>query len=248
MKSILIALILSCPLWAFSQENEGVIRYLMTQNWAKKIAAVDYISQQQKDKSSYMAGNDSEWKKYTTLYFNATETKYEDSEEKAEPDDEGYSWRKEIYYIKHNYAANTMYDVMQVFGKTYIVEDTLRAPDWKILNDLKEVAGHICMKASWVDTLKQQKVIAWFAMDIPLSAGPERLYGLPGLILEVDVNDGGMLVSADKIDLKKISTELDLPKKLKGKKISEVEYTALLKKHMDQKKEAEEPPFWGIRY
>ena len=248
-KHIIIIALLFAAAEARTQEIEGVIRYLVTHNWSKKMAAVDYISKQQRERIAYMWGNRSEWKMFTTLYITPTETKYEDSEEKAEPDDEGYSWRKDVYYVKHNYAANTMQDVMQIFGKTYIIEDSLRAPEWKILNDLKEVAGHICMKASWTDTLKQQKVIAWFAMDIPISAGPERFYGLPGLILEVDVNDGGMLVSADKIDLKKISaTELDLPKKLKGKKISEAEYTAMLKKHMDQKKDAEEPPFWGIRY
>lgn len=233
---------------AQAQEIEGVVRYLVTHNWSKKMAAVDYISKQQRERISYMWGNRSEWKMYSTLYITPTETKYEDSEEQAEPDDDGYSWRKDVYLIKHNYATNTMNDVIQMLGKTYIIEDTLHAPDWKILNDLKEVAGHICMKASWEDTVKQQKVIAWFAMDIPNGGGPERFYGLPGLILEVDVNDGGMLISADKIDLKKLNTELDLPKKLKGKKISEADYTALLQKHFKQKREAEEPPFWGIRY
>ncbi|MBP6811154.1 MAG: GLPGLI family protein [Saprospiraceae bacterium] len=244
---IVIALLLASA-GVQAQEIEGTIRYLVTHNWSKKMAAVDYISKQQRERIAYMWGNRSEWKMFANMYITPTVTKYEDSEEKAEPDDEGYSWRKEVFMVKHDYAANTMQDVVQIFGKTYIVEDSLRAPEWKILNDLKEVAGHICMKASWTDTLKQQKVIAWFAMDIPISAGPERFYGLPGLILEVDVNDGGMLVSADKIDLKKITTELDLPKKLKAKKISEAEYLALLKKHMDQKKEEEEPPFWGIRY
>ena len=133
MKSILIALILSCPLWAFSQENEGVIRYLMTQNWAKKIAAVDYISQQQKDKSSYMAGNDSEWKKYTTLYFNATETKYEDSEEEAEEREYQYAWKKEAFWIRRDYANNKTYDVISMLGNVYIVEDTIAkiSPDFK---------------------------------------------------------------------------------------------------------------------
>ncbi len=245
---IIIITFLLAAAGARAQETEGVVRYLVTHNWSKKMAAVDYISKQQRERVAYMWGNRSEWKMFTTLYLTPTESKYEDSEEKAEPDDEGYSWRKEVYYIKRNFATNTMYDVLQILGKTYIVEDSLRAPDWKILNDLKDVAGHICMKASWEDTVKQQKVIAWFAMDIPVSAGPERFFGLPGLILEVDINDGGMLLSADKIDLKKLGAELDLPKKLKGKKISEAEYIALLQKFMDERREAEEPPFWGIRY
>jgi len=249
MKHIIIVIAFACSAGSIgAQEIEGTIRYLVVHNWSKKMAAVDYISKQQRERIAYMWGNRSEWKMYTTLYLTPTETKYEDSEEKAEPDDEGYSWRKDVYYVRHNYATQTMQDVVQIFGKTYLIEDTLRAPDWKILNDLKEVAGHICMKASWTDTIKQQNVIAWFAMDIPISAGPERFFGLPGLILEVDVNNGGMLITADKIDQKKLSTELDLPKKLKAKKIAEADYTALLKKHMKDKRDAEEPPFWGIRY
>ncbi|HOY04602.1 MAG TPA: GLPGLI family protein [Saprospiraceae bacterium] len=248
-KHLIIATALLCSSFSVrAQEIEGVIRYLVIHNWSKKMAAVDYISKQQRERISYMWGNRSEWKMYTTMYITPTETKYEDSEERAEPDDDGYSWRQEVYIIKHNYAANTMQDVIQMLGKTYIIEDTLNPPDWKILNDLKEVAGHICMKASWKDTIKEQEIVAWFAMDIPVSAGPERFYGLPGLILEVDVNNGGMVVTADKIDLKKIGPELDLPKKLKGKKITEADYITLLKKHMKEKRAAEEPAFWGIRY
>ena len=232
----------------FTQEMEGQIRYLKTYNWVKQMAAVDYISAQRKEKLAYMWGNRSEWKMYTTLYFNATESKYEDSEEKAEEEDMGFSWRKDVYLIKRDFVNNTMFDAIQMLGKTYIIEDSLRAPEWKILNDMKEVAGHVCMNAFWEDTVKQQQIIAWFALDIPVSAGPERLCGLPGLILEVDVNNGGMLITADKIEMKKLRNELDLPKKLKGKKIKDADYSKMLKKHAEEKKKAEEPPFWGVRY
>lgn len=249
MKHFILAIsLLLASAGAQAQEIEGVIRYLVVHNWSKKMAAVDYISKQQRERIDYMWGNRSEWKQFATMYITPTETKYEDSEERAEADDEGYSWRKDVYYIKRNYATNTMHDVIQMLGKTYIVVDSLHAPDWKILNDIKEVAGHMCMNATWTDSIKHQNVVAWFAMDIPISAGPERFFGLPGLILEVDVNNGGMLITADKIDLKKLGSELDLPKKLKGKTITDTEYTAILKKHMDDKRKAEEPYFWGIRY
>jgi len=252
MKKNLVILAFLLPCLAFSQEEqqplEGAIRYLVTHDWAKKMAAVDYLSKQRKERIAYMWGNDSEWKMYANLYFTPTETKYEDSEEKAEADDQGYSWRKDAYYIKRNFETNTLYDVIAMLGKTYIIEDSLKAPDWKIHNDLKEVAGHICMKAYWEDTIKQQKVVAWFAQDFPHSGGPERFFGLPGMILEVDVNNGAMIISADRIEMKKLTTELDLPKKIKGKKIREAEYQDMLKKYIDEKRKAEEPYFWGIRY
>ncbi|MCB9354771.1 MAG: GLPGLI family protein [Lewinellaceae bacterium] len=248
MKKLFAALLFMLPLFLCAQEMEGSIRYLVTHNWTKKMAAVDYISKQQRERIAYMWGNRSEWKVYTVLYFSATQSRYEDSEERAEPDDEGYSWRKDVYNIKRDFESNTIQDAIQLLGKTYVIEDTLIAPEWKILNDIKEVAGHVCMKAFLEDTLKQQKITAWFALDMPLSAGPERLCGLPGLILEVDVNDGAMLISADKIDLRKLDKELNMPKKLKGKRIKEAEYYALLKKHIEDRRKAEEPAFWGMRY
>lgn len=232
-----------------AQELEGEIRYLRTSNWTKQMAALDFISKQQRERMAYMWGNRSEWKSYTTLYFTPTESKYEDSEERAEPDDAGYSWRKDAFFLKRNFEENTIYDVMTLLGKTYILEDSLRAPNWKILNDMKEVAGHICMNAYWEDTLKQQRIVAWFALDMPVPAGPERLCGLPGLILEADVNDGALILTADRITEKKLTTELNLPKKkIKGKKITEAEYLDILKKHIAEKRKAEEAWFWGVRY
>jgi GLPGLI family protein len=141
-----------------------------------------------------------------------------------------------------------MTDAIQMLGKVYLVEGEVPTYDWKIQNDLKDISGHICMKAVTEDTVKGQKIVAWFAQDMPLSGGPERYCGLPGLILELDVNDGAMLISADLIEAKKLTTELDLPKKLKGKKITETEYQTIIKKHYEEKTKAEEPPFWGVRY
>lgn len=228
--------------------EEGTIRYLVTHNWTKKLAALSYMSKQRKERAAYMWGNRAEWREYTVLHLNPSKTKYEDSEERAEPNDAGYSWRKEKYFTTRDFASNTCFDVLTLQGKTYLVEDSLPCQQWKILNDLKEVAGHLCMNAEWVDTLKEQKIVAWFALDIPHPGGPERLCGLPGLILEADVNDGALIVSANKIESKKLSTELNLPKKLKGKKVSEEQYAAALKKLMDDFKKEEVPYFWELRY
>ena len=106
-------------------------------------------------------------------------------------------------------------------GKNYIIKDTLQAPDWNILNDIKEVAGYICASASTFDSVRKQKVNAWFALDIPISIGPDRWYGLPGAILEVDLNDGALVISTDKIEFCKLTTQMDTPKKSKGKVIAQ---------------------------
>ncbi|MEZ4919510.1 MAG: GLPGLI family protein [Saprospiraceae bacterium] len=182
------------------------------------------------------------------MFYSGQKTKFQNSEESAEDDDYGYSWRKEMYFQTRDFENNTILDGIYTLGKNYIIEDTLWTQDWKILNDMKEVAGHICMNAQWVDTLKQQTVIAWFALDIPLSGGPDKYCGLPGMILEIDVNNGAMVMSADLIEEKNVDQEMELPKKLKGKHVSQAEYDAIVKQHIEDKRKAKEPYFWGIRY
>ncbi len=250
MKKIFLFLIILLPtsMWA-QQSFEGMVRYLVTHNWTKKLEAVPYISKQQKARAAYMWGNDSEWKLYNNLYFNQNTSKFENSEEKPnQKDDDTWAGRKELFFMKRDFAANKMTDAMEFLGKDYLIEDDIQPIDWRIQNDLKEVAGHICMKAFTEDTLKNQKIVAWFAQDIPLNAGPDRFSGLPGLILEIDINDGAMIMSADKIDLKKLTTELDLPKKIKSKKIKSAEFQDLVKKFIFEKRKEESFPFWGIRY
>lgn len=243
-----IGLIVFISIELKGQSSEGTIRYLRTQNWAKMMSSVDYISKNQRDRMMYMWGTRSEWKSYSLLHFNANESKYEDSEEEAEPGNEGWSNRKETFFMKRSFRDNRLYDGITMLGKTYLVYDSIVPPAWKIMNDMKEVAGHICMNATMTDTLRKQNIIVWFALDMPFSSGPERFIGLPGMILEVDINNGALLITADKIDLKPLTTELDVPQKIKGKKINSHEYQELIEKQIKERKAAEEPWFWGIRY
>jgi GLPGLI family protein len=232
-----------------AQQTEGKVRYLTSYDWVKMINQCDYLDKTHKDQASYMWGNRSQWNIYNTLYFSSKKSKYENSEEKApnDFDDEGYAGRKETFFITRNFETNTLFNALEMLGKTYLVSDSLKTPDWKILNDLKEVAGHVCMNASLSDTLRKQKISAWFALDIPVPTGPDRFFGLPGMILEVNINNGAKIMTADKIDFKTLTTEFDLPKKLKGKQINYAAYTAIIKKFLEDKRKAEEFP-WGMEY
>jgi GLPGLI family protein len=232
-----------------AQQTEGMVKYLITSDWVKMRNACDYLDKSQKEREAYMWGNRSEWKNYENLYFSPKQSKYEESEEKVkdEEDEDTYAWRKEVFFITRNYEKGTFFNADEMLGKVYLVSDSLKAPDWKILNDLKEVTGHVCMNASLKDTLRKQKIIAWFALDIPVQAGPDRYWGLPGLILEVSINNGAKIMTAETIEMKTLTHEFDLPKKLKGKKINQTDYLAVIKKFLDDKRKEEEFP-WGMRY
>jgi GLPGLI family protein len=247
MKNTLILISILFISFATYAQQEGMVRYTRTTYWTRLNSKLPYLSKQEKEKQAYMFGGKDDWKEYTLLYFNEKGSFYTHSEEKSE-ESEGYDWRKEQFGIKRDFEKNTMTELFEMLGKTYILEDSLKQNDWKILNDIKDVAGHICMKAMIQDTIKNQKIIAWFAQDIPINAGPERLYGLPGLIMELDINDGAVTIEATKIETPKITTQMDLPKKMKGKKVNELAYQDMLRKFIQEKIKEERNPFWSIRY
>ncbi len=247
-KNIFILLISLFSIKTFAQQ-EGLIRYTRTTYWTKLNSTLTYLSKQEKEKQAYMFGGRDDWQEYTLLYFNDKGSYYTHSDQLTSWEEKyDYSGRKEVMGIKRDFEKGTMTEIFEMVGKTYIIEDSLKTLNWKILNDIKDVAGHICMKAMVEDTIKKQKIIAWFAQDIPLNAGPERLYGLPGLILELNINDGAVIIEATKIEPLKITTQMDLPKKMKGKKVNELAYQDILRKFIQEKIKEERNPFWIIRY
>jgi|SRR5690606_3641380 GLPGLI family protein len=65
--------------------------------------------------------------------------------------------------------------------KTYNIIDKPFDWNWKITDETKEIAGYTCRKA--ISKLMGYHFEAWYTEDIPVSAGPEKFDGLPGLIL-----------------------------------------------------------------
>ncbi len=63
-----------------------------------------------------------------------------------------------------------------------VYEEDIEVPQWEIEDSVKIILGYECQKA--VTDFRGRKWVAWFAPDIPVSDGPWKLSGLPGLILE----------------------------------------------------------------
>lgn len=66
-------------------------------------------------------------------------------------------------------------------GFRYVKEDIPKI-EWQILNEKKNIGNFKCIKATGF--FRGRKYTAWFTTSIPLSYGPWKLQGLPGLILE----------------------------------------------------------------
>ena len=92
-----------------------------------------------------------------------------------------YFWSD--YY--KSYVKNTLteYAYMPSNIPNYYYSEKMPDFNWKIQNDTLRVCGFLCQKASC--TFRGKNYIAWFARGIPVSDGPWKFCGLPGLILKI---------------------------------------------------------------
>ncbi|MGE5356109.1 MAG: GLPGLI family protein [Deltaproteobacteria bacterium] len=249
IKTLLFSIMFLTTFKSYGQSiTQGTITYLQSSNWTKMMTSLDYLTQNQKDRMMYMSSNRPGWKQYKILYFNENNSKFEDSDEEADNEFRGWSQKKQVYFIKNDKEKNSIQSVQTLNGKDYLINDHINHPKWKILNNLKEVAGHICMNATAFDTIKKQNIEAWFALDIPVSWGPVFYSGLPGLILEIDINNGAVILTAEKIENTLDTKNFEIPKKIKAKKINLSQFNKLIYDHIAEKRKTEQPWFWGVPY
>jgi GLPGLI family protein len=248
MKSLVVTLLLlstvCCSVSA--QKLEGEITYEKTYHWTRIYSRLTFLSNEEKDRMKMTWGKDDEYKKDMKLYFNENKTFY--SYPPNQENDGGWSWNEKDFRIYRDQQNEKKTDVIEMLGKTYIVEDSIKVPKWKVMNKIKEIAGYMCMMAVTEDTIKDQKITAWFADNLPVTAGPELYGGLPGMILELDINDGDITVTAKKVEMKTITEEIGVPKKLKGKKITNQQYDQLLSTHIRDSIKAHRNPYWALPY
>ncbi|ETK08014.1 hypothetical protein T230_07980 [Tannerella sp. oral taxon BU063 isolate Cell 1/3] len=85
-------------------------------------------------------------------------------------------------YIYKNYPEGRMTVTDGLILQDYRYVDSLHAQIWTMGDSTREVLGYTCQQAT--ADFRGRRWTAWFATDIPVSDGPWKLGGLPGLILE----------------------------------------------------------------
>ncbi len=105
-----------------------------------------------------------------------------------------------IYKMHKERKIMQRVECRQVKRGTCIVTDTLGTMNWEIKQDeAKEIGGFACEKA--VATFRGRTYEAWFAPDVPVSSGPFKFFGLPGLILEIKSADDVVKFSFHSLEL-----------------------------------------------
>ena len=236
---ILISLLLVLPVLLNAQDNaEGQVTFLETVKL--NIELPDDVDQSLLDKIP------KEQSSTRTLYFTSTQSLFKDGADQSdEHDDITAAEGDAVVQIKvvrqsadsklyRNYADQKMVNSQDFMGKRFLIKDELKKQQWKMTTEQKQILGYPCMKAILQDT--SQQVVAWFTTQIPSPAGPGSYGQLPGLILEVEIDEGERRFLASNVDLKKLDEDkITIP--TKGKKVTSEEMDAIIEKKTKEMEE-----------
>lgn len=158
-----------------------------------------------------------------------------------------------------NTKDKILYTEEDSFGDEFVVKDSLQKITWEITNETKIIGDYNCVKATYVEPVSkndlesydryQEKIkngettffemkkpqpktiTACYTSEIPVSFGPKGVWGLPGLILQLE--DAPLIYFCTKVTIKKNETvKIKIPNS--GKVISKKEYEKYEKKMLKQ--------------
>lgn len=165
--------------------------------------------------------------------------------------------------IYKNTKDKKMIEDVEQFSKRFLVVEEMEDSQWELGTETKKIGQYTCYKATLVkeDTnvdwgsifsrrgnnkkdstnteekipaKKMLTITAWYSPQIPVSTGPDKYYGLPGLILELNAGRTTMLCTEVSISSKEV-LEIDEP--TKGKEVSREEYNKIVKAKTEELKE-----------
>jgi GLPGLI family protein len=135
--------------------------------------------------------------------------------------------------VYHNFKEAKRTESREIFDRTFIIEDSVRKLNWKMSEEIKDILGYKARKAT-AQRIGQRtamqmhngepqrqivpdtsNITIWYTDAIPVPGGPEFQGQIPGLILEVDVNNGRTTYKAIEISPKVETASIKAPK---GKK------------------------------
>jgi len=133
--------------------------------------------------------------------------------ESDEPDNLKWATSKSV--VRQNFNNNEKILILDIVGQQVIVKDSNDVRQWKITDSRRTIGNYRCTKAIY-EKNDSTRIYAWFTIDIVPFVGPEGFYGLPGAILGLATEDGGIIYFAKEViyqEVKASDFELDLKKK-----------------------------------
>ena len=193
------------------------------------------------------------------LYFGNNQSLWKAAEQENDNDNMTVSDGMQIRMIVagnddvlyNNFETGKRVEKRELFDKSFIIDDSIVSLKWKMTGETKTILEMPCMKATTTristrtmmnmengkverkEIQDTSTITAWFTSSIPVSAGPAEYQGqLPGLILEMDVNNGRQTFKATSFSGK---ADLAIIKAPNGKKhVTPDEFRKEREKMMDE--------------
>lgn len=139
----------------------------------------------------------------------------------AEPDNKTFTDLKEGEQIEQK----------EFMSRMFLIKSELKHGHWKLTGEQKMILDYPCQQA--ITAEEDREVVAWFAPAIAVPAGPGSFGNLPGLVLEVNIDNDQHVIVATSVDLKEVDKAI-LKKPTKGKEVTEEEYHAIVEAKMKE--------------
>ena len=130
--------------------------------------------------------------------------------------------------LTHAYANSdgATVSVLELFGEVLRTDVPLPDVEWAITDDQRTHLGYRANRAT--ARLDGGEIVAWFAPDIPVQAGPALHGGLPGIILVLSLNGGSTVYGATAVSLEGAEEQI-VPPAHEGRLVSQAEYQSFVK-------------------
>lgn len=214
-KRIVFIALLIAQSMSWAQERAGKITYERKTNLHKK-----FPDQQMRR----WIGNDKYKYDNFFLYFNDTMSVFVPEEQDMS---DRSNWATVRNKVISNLARNQRISLLNVWGEEAVVMDTLKKRTYKVLPKKREIAGFNCQMVRF-DQDDSTRIYLWYTDAILPPVGPESYFGLPGAILGLATEDGGVVYFATKVEFMEPNFEQVTPKYKTNKARTEAEMIAEL--------------------
>ena len=154
-KCIYIIIIILLSMDINAQDVEGTIVYNRKTDWISIMSRLPFMTQEEIDRNRLTWGKRSGRGRNYNLYLKGNKSVYTYGENESES---GWSWKSEEYVLVRDHKSKKATDAREFLGKKYVIKDEMPKYKWKILNEIKEIEGYLCMKAETKDPIKGQTI------------------------------------------------------------------------------------------
>lgn len=225
IKRLITAAILICSAFAYGQISYGKIIYERKTNLYKKFKnngdVKEWLREEDKNKVDMFE-----------LYFNDSLSVFKPQESELA---ERMSWATSKNVVYQDRVKKSRLTEKTIWGEKFLVEDSVRHFTWKITDSKRKICGYQCRKAIWTAN-DSTRLYAWYCNEIMPGIGPESFVGLPGTILGLATEDGGVIYFAKTVEIVKQDPVALTPKKNKLKLYKIAELRAQLEKQYGKEK------------